>query len=130
MSIPDRYQYLIPITDFNCVGKDVALETVIDNSHIPNCVYDGEFPIKIKLRNTGTKAMDSIVVKYQQNNGLIFSDTVFASIPIGSVLVYTFKDSISLSIGVDSVQIWSEKPNDVLSSNDSALLILEQHCLF
>lgn len=114
----------IPITDFNCVGKDVALETVIDNSHIPNCVYDGEFPIKIKLRNTGTKAMDSIVVKYQQNNGLIFSDTVFASIPIGSVLVYTFKDSISLSIGVDSVQIWSEKPNDVLSSNDSALLIL------
>ena len=114
----------IPLTDFNCIGEDVAIETVMASSHIPYCVYEGKFPIKINLRNTGTKAMDSLIVKFQQNNGLIYADTLFGSIPIGNVLVHTFNDSISLSLGVDSIKVWSEKPSDVLSSNDSALLVL------
>lgn len=114
----------IPITDSNCIGKDIALQTSMSSSHIPNCVYGGKFPVKIKLRNTGTAIIDSIIVKFQPNNGLIYADTIIGGLTFRNSLIYTFRDSITLSLGVDSIMVWLEQPGDVVSSNDSSLLVL------
>ncbi|GAB5416703.1 MAG: hypothetical protein Crog4KO_21920 [Crocinitomicaceae bacterium] len=108
--------------DLNCNMDDLgALEILSPGaSNIPSCMsFDTE--VKVKVRNWGVNAVNTVPVAYRLNNGPINLDTIFATIPTGGEYDYTFGATSNLNLGSNSIEAWTQFSSDGIAFNDTIL---------
>lgn len=76
-------------------------------------------PIKIKVRNWGVNAVSTIPVGYRVNGGAVSVDTIFSTIPSGDEHDFTFSGTVSLVLGLNTIESWTEYSTDGILINDS-----------
>ncbi|MDD2386938.1 MAG: C10 family peptidase [Bacteroidales bacterium] len=83
--------------------------------------------IKVLVENYSLTPQTNIPISYSVNNGTVFNETISATIPALSSLVYDFSTAydFSLTPGIYSVKIYSDLPQDAYQDNDTIITEIE-----
>ena len=109
----------VPPGDQNCFGADAEVFDIIQGGYFPDCSCMGKIPVKVNVRNSGTQSISNFPLKYQLNNGTIYTDTYTGTLTPGQQHVHVFSDSITLSPGTNNLKTWSDLAVDANHLNDS-----------
>ncbi|MEM7038559.1 MAG: S8 family serine peptidase, partial [Bacteroidota bacterium] len=91
--------------DLNCNAVDIGALEILNPgaAHLPECIANQQ-PIKIKVRNWGLQAVDSVPISYRINGGAIQHDTIFTTIPAGTDQEFSFSGTPGLAVGSNLVE--------------------------
>lgn len=108
-------------SDLNCNLNDLGTIEILNpgTDVLPSCMAGANSPIEILIRNWGVNSVDSIPVAYRINGGIIYYDTVFASIPTGGDYAITFSTGGYIGLGANLIEVWTEFVSDGILTNDT-----------
>jgi hypothetical protein len=130
----------VPIVQFRFFfGSDGSVTydgvSIDDFSIIPAAEYDlspvsimspgiaspeaANVPVKIKVRNNGLLAVDTIPVGYAVNGGTVIIDTIFSTLNPGDTVQFTFADSIITPAGAYNICVFTLHSLDTYTFNDT-----------
>lgn len=109
--------------NFNDIGPLQFVSPGIEN--IPSCMAGLTQNIEVLFRNWGVNAIDSIPIALRVNNGMVYHDTIYGSISTGGSYSHTISATPYLGLGTNLIQVWTELPGDMISSNDTISSLIE-----
>ena len=109
-------------SNLNCNENDIGSIQILTPgaTDIPSCM-SSNLSVKIKLRNWGVNAVDTLPVSYRLNGGIVNIDTVFVNVPSASEYDFTFTPVINLLNGNNTLEVWTGLNGDLITMNDSVI---------
>lgn len=114
---------------FNSYAQNYDLGVIAIPSVDSTCFFTGNDSIIVEIENFGPTDATDFEVFYQVFNGQIVTDTFFGTLTVGSTALFTFPQTADLTKSYNSdVKSWTMAENELNSSNDSTILILDCVC--
>jgi len=109
-------------SNLNCNENDIGSVQILTPgaTNLPSCM-SSNLSVKIKLRNWGVNAVDTLPVSYRINGGIINMDTVFVNVPSASEYDFTFTPVFNLMTGNNTIEVWTGLNGDLITMNDSVI---------
>ena len=90
----------------------------------PGQPFPLEDPLKIRIRNFGTSAIDSLAVVYTVNDTLVARDTLFNTMQSSDSYDYTFERPLQFAPGqIYEMKVYTDYPMDEFRANDTLAII-------
>ena len=100
------------------IANDVQAVSV-NSPALSGCGIGSAEQVKVSVRNNSPSGLTNIPVKFQVDNGVIFTENI-ASIGGNVTVEYTFQSRADLSLaGTHSLKVWVDLPSDSNISNNT-----------
>jgi len=113
---------------YNCYATDAKMEKVLlsEWGKYQDCQDLEDLPIEVIVRNFGSETFTGMEIGYQINDGEIVTDTYNGSLDADSVLLFTFDDTVDLSVASTYViKTWVKQEEDMNPENDTLITPVE-----
>lgn len=107
--------------------KDMAMVPLYTDSLLNYVALNQVYYHKARVQNYGLDTVHAFVVKYRQDNGPVWSDTI-SGVTLPSFKTYDFTYSIPDTVftaGAHKVNMWVELVGDTIHTNDTAFVMLK-----
>lgn len=111
-----------PLGDTNCVPVETSLLELspYKSGYYPDCYTDTPRPLKVKIQNNGLNSLTNASLKYQLNNGTIYTANFNGNLPSADDVWFTFGTNVpALAVGTYQLKAWIQVAGDNFPANDT-----------
>jgi hypothetical protein len=113
---------------FNCEGVDLAMEEIksaIWMVYNLSCYDQEDFPVEVKIRNSGSEPISSLQTGYSLNDSVIVTKTLDVQLIPDEPLVYLFPETIEINeTGYYTLKAWVNHGDDSNPTNDTIVRVI------
>lgn len=108
----------------NCRELDLETDEILstDWAHYHLAAFSGDFPVKVRIKNSGIVSVNDFSIAYSVNNGPPVTDNVSLDLDRNGSYIHIFSTGFAIAdTGNYYLKVWVSHPEDTFQTNDTIL---------